>query len=322
MTRALAISLVHAAAACALAACGGPRPASDLGAPAAGRADAHVHLSYEGPAALDSLLAHGVTAARDCGGDLAELSRWRSEIAAGTRRGPRLYLAGPVLDGPKEGARFRVTVTTPEEAERAVDSLADLGVDFIKTHTAVPPAAFFATIRRARARGLKVAAHLPRGVPAWTAADSGVGSIEHMAESIVQSPIYARLARDAREALEWWRSPAGDSMMVHLARTGVYVTPTLVYFEANIATARTPAVREGRAALLPELVALTGRLHRAGVPLLVGTDVSGPEIPDRPGASVDRELELLRQAGIPDAAVREAASARRLAEWFRPPRSP
>ena len=318
------VRALAAAAVCwaALLACRrGASPARD--AAPAGLADAHVHLSYEGPAALDSLVAHGVTVVRDCGGDLAELARWRREIAAGTRRGPRLYIAGPVLDGPKEGARYRLTVVTPEEAERAVDSLAAAGVDFLKTHNAIPPAAFFAVVRRARQRGLKVAAHLPRGVAAWVAADSGVGSIEHMAESMVQSPIYAGLASDAQGAVAWWRSPAGDSMMTRLARTGVFVTPTLVYFEATIATGRTPEIRAGRERLLPELVELTGRLHRAAVPLLVGSDVAGPATAHVPGASVLREMELLRRAGIPEAAVREAAGATRLHAWMRrPPRSP
>jgi hypothetical protein len=111
------------------------------------------------------------------------LTRWRDEIAAGTRRGPKIFLAGPLLDGPKPGATFRLTIRTPEDAVRAVDSLAGR-VDFLKTHNAIPPEAFAPWVRRARERGLKVAAHLPVGVPAWTAAEAGVGSIEHAAESL------------------------------------------------------------------------------------------------------------------------------------------
>ena len=81
---------------------------------------------------------------------------------------------------------------------RAVDSLAGR-VDFLKTHNAIPPEAFFALVRRARERGLKVAAHLPVGVPAWTAAEAGVGSIEHRtAESLASSPIYAGVAKDVK----------------------------------------------------------------------------------------------------------------------------
>lgn len=283
----------------------------------AGLADAHTHLSYAGEGALDSLAAHGITAVRDCGGDLAELARWRAEVAAGRRRGPRLYLAGPALDGPKPGARYRVTVRTPEEAERVVDSLATLGVDFIKTHNAIPPDAFFAVLRRARLRHLRVAAHLPRGVPAWVAADSGVGSIEHMAESMLASPVYAGVASDTYAAVRWWRSPAGDSMILHLARTGVTVTPTLVHYRATIDGASTPELREARRALLPELFALTRRLHAAGVPLLAGSDFTSQDAGEVPGASLEEELALLERAGLTRAEARAAGGAAALERWFR-----
>jgi hypothetical protein len=104
-------------------------PASATAQGPIGHADAHVHLSLGSPADLDSLLARGVTVVRDAGGDLQQLLRWRTEIAAGSRRGPRLLIAGPIIDGPKPGAAHRFTVETPAEAERAVDSLARAGVD-------------------------------------------------------------------------------------------------------------------------------------------------------------------------------------------------
>ncbi|MGH9162648.1 MAG: Fic family protein [Vicinamibacteraceae bacterium] len=72
-----------------------------------GLADAHVHLSAGLADHLDRLSAHGITVARDCGGDVDQLLRWRAEIAAGTRRGPRLLIAGPALDGPKPDAEHR-----------------------------------------------------------------------------------------------------------------------------------------------------------------------------------------------------------------------
>ena len=106
-------------------------------------ADAHVHLSLGSVDALERLAGAGVTVVRDCGGDMKQLMRWRDEIAAGTRRGPKIFLAGPLLDGPKPGATFRLTIRTPEDAVRAVDSLAGR-VDFLKTHNAIPPEAFFA----------------------------------------------------------------------------------------------------------------------------------------------------------------------------------
>src|SRR5678815_3169112 len=132
--------------------------------------DAHTHLTYWGEDALDSLAAYGVVGVRDCGGDPVLLKKWRDEIARGARRGPRPDSAN------------RLIVRTPDDARRAVDSLAALHVDFVKTHVGIPPAAYYAVLRAARAHHLLVASHLPDGVPAWSAADSGAASIEHIVE--------------------------------------------------------------------------------------------------------------------------------------------
>jgi imidazolonepropionase-like amidohydrolase len=51
---------------------------------------------------------------------------------------------------------------------------------------------------------------------------------------------------------------------------------------------------------------LTGILHRAGIPLLVGTDAPEPFVP--PGASLHQELELLVGSGMTPAAVLQAAT--------------
>ena len=96
--------------------------------------DAHSHLSWYGEAALDSLVKYGVVGVRDVGGDALQLRQWRDDINRGERRGPKIFFAGPVIDGPKKSTKFRVIVRTPNEGRRAVDSLADLGVHFIKTH--------------------------------------------------------------------------------------------------------------------------------------------------------------------------------------------
>ena len=279
-------------------------------------ADAHVHLSLGSVDALERLAGAGVTVVRDCGGDMKQLTRWRDEIAAGTRRGPKIFLAGPLLDGPKPGATFRLTIRTPEDAVRAVDSLAGR-VDFLKTHNAIPPEAFFALVRRARERGLKVAAHLPVGVPAWTAAEAGVGSIEHAAESLASSPIYAGVAKDVNAAMDWWRSPDGDAAIRRLAASRVTVVPTLVRYESMINTPATAEARSGRAELMPKLIDLVGRLHRAGVPLLAGSDLDGIPGGRAPETGPAREVQLLEAAGLSAAEAREAASPAALERWFR-----
>ena len=51
---------------------------------------------------------------------------------------------------------------------------------------------------------------------------------------------------------------------------------------------------------------LTGKLYRAGVPLLVGTDSPEPQVP--PGFSLHQELEMLVESGLPPAARLRAAT--------------
>lgn len=281
---------------------------------AAGIVDWHTHLSLDAPGVLDSLFRHGVRVVRDGGGDVDSLLRWRALIRNGTMDGPQLVIAGPLIDGPKPGARYRLTVVDEASAIAAVDSLAARGVDFLKVHNAVPPGALFTVLRRARAHRLPVAVHLPRGIAAWTAVDSGAASIEHAAESLVASPIHAGLARTPAEALAWWRSPAGDSVMVRWAAHGIVVVPTLARYEATIATAA-DSIRAQRAALLPELLALVGRMSRAGVRIGAGTDVAG--VPGAPPTwrAIHRELALLAEAGLDAAALRWATSPASLDAW-------
>ena len=77
--------------------------------------DAHVHLTTrpdaEAPAAvlLPSLVAHGVLAVRDMGGDLDRLTAIRAAIAAGTLAGPAIITPGPFIDGPQERSPTRIS---------------------------------------------------------------------------------------------------------------------------------------------------------------------------------------------------------------------
>jgi predicted amidohydrolase YtcJ len=69
--------------------------------------DMHGHLTDATESAFPLLIMNGVTGIRDMGGDLAQIDRWRSEIASGLRVGPHIIRAGPFVDGPPWGL-FRV----------------------------------------------------------------------------------------------------------------------------------------------------------------------------------------------------------------------
>src|SRR6202022_3870821 len=61
-----------------------------------GLVDMHVHLSFSPLATqlLPPFLGFGVTTVRDVGGSITELALLRDALAAGERRGPRLFFAG------------------------------------------------------------------------------------------------------------------------------------------------------------------------------------------------------------------------------------
>lgn len=262
--------------------------------------DAHTHLTIYGEAAIDSLYAYGITTVRDCGGDIMLLKKWRDEINSGKRKGPKIYFAGPMIDG-REELPIRIGVYTVEQAKRAVDSLAMLGVDFIKTHTRISPACYFAVLKQARVMNLKVVSHLPRNVPVWVAVDSGVSCVEHAAESILASPIYAGYATDIDEAIAWWRSSKGDSMINHLGKLKIYFTPTLVAYKTFVLNGTSQEEIDGRNKVLAFLKEITFKLNKAGVIILAGSDFAKPPPSpwhEIPGKSLFQEIEILEEAGL------------------------
>lgn len=108
--------------------------------------------------AAQALIVNGVTGARDLGSDLNQVDAWRREIASGSRIGPRIFRAGPLVDGPKKMPPDReaitVVVTNPDEARSAVTTLKQRGVDLIKIHIKHQPHAGIAQMDRRQPDGV------------------------------------------------------------------------------------------------------------------------------------------------------------------------
>jgi hypothetical protein len=135
----------------------------------------------------------------------------------------------------------------------------------------------------------------------------------------------AKYAKD----LDLSAAPA-QAMFAELKRAGTWIDPTLAIFESSLtseggttgpayvayADAVPPTTaRQFRAGGHPlvenytrddyrksfaKLVELVGRLHKAGVPIVAGTDMEGRELV--------RELELYRQAGMTNAEALQTAT--------------
>lgn len=227
----------------------------------AGLWDTHVHLGALGRDGLPTLVRHGITSVRDLGGDLAAVRAWRDEVERGDWLGPRIRLAGPIVEnapwlkrvrglgvpGLARELEERIPVETEEDAVRAVDSIAGLGVDVLKLRNSPRPSVYVALLAAARRKGLFVAGHQPsRAIGLAGALAAGQRSIEHM---------------EGLDELATLTSAGRDSLARAYAGAEVWITPTLA---ASFGRFVADSVTEARVAGTsgdPDLALVTGTLR-------------------------------------------------------------
>ncbi|MBM4186712.1 MAG: amidohydrolase family protein [Gemmatimonadetes bacterium] len=285
---------------------------------------------------LAMLLAAGITTIRDPGGVAERVVAVRDSVARGELVGPRMVVAGEVIDRVAFEGLTRA-VTTPEEIRREVRRQAAIGVDIIKLYSSLEPALVEAGIDEAHRLGLPAIGHVM--ATTWTeAAGLGLDGIVHILgwspDLLPESkrPAYRAMMAGSQFMYGWLELVDLDGLEMRraidlIAARGVTLDPTLVVFERAVrgddpAVIRaatlgmaSPALRKNwesfftfnigwtaddyrRArAAWPRALALTKRLHDRGVLLAAGTDANNPWVV--PGESYHRELELLVESGIP-----------------------
>ena len=297
--------------------------------------DMHVHNDFSGGRALLPLyVAHGVTGVRDMNGRLQRLRAFQRDIASGSLVGPRMVVSGPYLVGrplPPAFGMEHIVVTDSASAVRGVETLAASGVDFIKVHNWIPAPAARVIAAEARRRKMTFAGHVALPTTPVQAAQAGQRSQEHLYSFLnecsgTDSSVIAGGAPIQRFIMGECTSRSQAPVYAALAKSGMWVTPTLIVQEA-LATMH-PTIVPGdstaqfyndsllrRIALEMELppdppapmvaaggrlfekrMALVGALHRAGVRLLGGTDA--PLAAGGPGKGLVGELQLLVKAGL------------------------
>jgi imidazolonepropionase-like amidohydrolase len=296
--------------------------------------DNHVHLSYARSSALPTLVANGVTYVRDLGSRLAEIDEWRGQIAAERLVGPLIVRAGPILNG-RESNRYQLAITNAVDANAAVRALEKTGVDLIKVHRRTPRDAYFAVVEETRRRSLPLAGHIPMTVQPIEASNAGQQTIEH-AVTLFEGTFSESVSEGALpEAIRTWRnSAAAQNLFAAFVRNDTVVDPTLVTERRLVAWLENPndprdrflaasAIRESadylrpvrddarkqlvqHRALLSELEAAVGQMHRAGVNLITGTDLSFTLM--HPGFSLHDELQALVDVGLTPAEALRAAT--------------
>lgn len=151
-----------------------------------GLVDTHAHLTGASEPTgsrefiLPLLLANGVTTVRDMGGDLDSLKTLRQEINDGKLQAPRIFFAGPYLDGKPPFFQPSWIVTNSAEATEDVHSLISRGADFIKVQSNLSRHAYFAIADVCRREHITFAGHVPDRVTAAEASAAGQKSIEHL----------------------------------------------------------------------------------------------------------------------------------------------
>jgi hypothetical protein len=308
-----------------------------------GLIDAHVHLVHladrtrvTGDEYLPLFLAAGVTSVRSTGdavvaaAGVAHFSRNHPE------RAPRVFLASPLIDGAKPYHRdVGWPLVDIAEVPGFIDDMAAWKVTTLKIYVGTPRTIGRSVIELGHQRGMIVTGHLGL-YSAQDAVEDGIDCLEHI-WSVFNYSIPAEVTSQPNHRADLdLRNPRCQSLVAAIAKRHVAVDPTLVVFRNMIYLHDLPVVREhpdlarvparmraywdayrDRSNLKPETQAvrqreidryleLTGILHRAGVPLLAGTDAPEPYV--TPGYALHQELELLVAAGLSPAAALQAAT--------------
>lgn len=306
-----------------------------------GLIDSHVH--YISPETYGPLfLAHGVTLVREMGQSTSSVVALREQLARGTLVGPEMICAGAIVDGNPPVWPFSEVCRTPEEARAAVQRLKQAGVDFIKVYSRLRPEVYRAAVEEARALGLAAVGHVPGAVSMAEALDAGQGSNEHLMG--FDRVVDGLAPRDDAQAddragvfgtmLAWTKLGTIDraALRRELSRfRPMTQTPTLVVMAGIGSIGEGDPDDDPRVLLVPEHIRafwksemysggfsriartvlphmreFVGELHRAGVPLLVGTDLGNPYV--FAGSSVHDEMGHFAAAGIPAADVLRSAT--------------
>lgn len=263
-------------------------------------------------------LAAGATTVRDVGNEFEFITAVRDAVKSGRGLGPRMLLAG-IVDGDSPGALGIIRANTPEEARAVVNRYKNAGFDQIKIYSSIKPDILAAITAEAHRLGLTVTGHVPNGMNAFQAVEAGMDQINHIQylpgvmrpkdfkpqPGVVPPPIDLESV-EAKQAIQFFKehgtvidpTVALFELLFHPTDTAVKtfepdvekIAPQLAGALNNtgVPPANAPFLR----ARLEQYYAIIGALHRAGIPIVAGTDQAIP------GHSLHREIELYVKCGF------------------------
>ena len=297
---------------------------------------------------LLSLVSYGITTVRDMGAPLEDIVRLRAATASGELVGPRLFIAGPLMEGPVPVEMgLIVDLFSEVQARDEVRILEQHHVDYVEVDTSLTPKLYSAIADEARRRHLPLVGHIPATVSAWDIVKADQTNVEHLGGRYLNvliscsgdeayfNLVISRTYENLLTALQEKRPPkepqfkadfdegllnSFDEAKAHrlfalYAKGKVAQTPTLYALKTLWDTNKDDQrlnerdMESGRKIFAKDLEVVR-QMKRDGVPILAGTD--GPY--QQGGEALQSELDLLVDAGLTplqalQAATRDAAAA-------------
>jgi imidazolonepropionase-like amidohydrolase len=301
--------------------------------------DSHLHVGGDDWNLLQNV-ATGITNYRSPGSMIDDALSLYKRRAAGDLVAPDGKISVIIDRKDPLAAQGSLTVTSEAEAIKAVDTIKANGLWGAKFYTSMTPAWIAPAAAEAHKLGLHVHGHVPAGMRPIDAVRAGYDEITHinfiMMQAMPQSVVdkantAARIEGPAKYGKDVdLGSPEMQAFYAELASRGTIVDPTVSVWEpaltsdgtkiapayAPFAAISPPAVARGMTIAgyklfdgltrddfrksFAKLVELVGRLHKAGVRVVAGTDGSGLELV--------RELELYQQAGMTNVEALQTAT--------------
>jgi imidazolonepropionase-like amidohydrolase len=265
-------------------------------------------------------LAGGITTIRDLGNELEFATAFRDAVANDGAMGPDILLAG-MVDGAGVTGNGVIRATTTDEARSVVARYFDEGYKQIKIYTAVEPEVLSVLTEEAHARGMTVSGHVPRAV------GNAVEAVERGMDQFNHRELFLSVLFPDEEVVDLGGLYLFDRELTrgHIRRAtsfflehGIVLDPTIsldiirnlprgtpvetvepdvtrIAYELWEGKRFLPGVSPLRAAQMTEDVKrameIIGTFHRAGVPIVAGTDNVVPVF------SLYREMEAYHDLG-------------------------
>ncbi len=293
-----------------------------------------MHAHYEQVEWGPIYLAAGVTTVRDVGNEYDFITQVRDAVNSGKALGPHMLLAG-IVDGDGPYAIGVTRVNNADDAQKWVTKYHDADFQQIKIYSSVKPDNVKAICADAHKVGMTVTGHIPNGMNAYEGVDDGMDMINHIhyiTDLLLPKDVDLHKMKGP-ERLKVFasidvNSPEARKAIAFFAEHHTVIDPTVSLYEMQFRSAADPATKTepGIARVAPELreplssgglppefaplgqkilhadLALINALHKAGVPIVAGTDQNIP------GFSVYREIELYHEAGFTPMEALQAAT--------------